>query len=406
MKWKEYVNSPVKVSALVIMFFVMFVLGAINYSKGVILPRAQDDLGFGYGDVGIIMGIYYTGFFLSSLLGGFISDKKGLRFISVLGAFIMIAGLIGTGASYNFITFSLLYAVVGMGLGIMTISSNAIVPPVFKDKQGLMFNIMMGVYGIGAFLAPLVLDYLFGVEISWRTIYIVLGSVLVIFAIYSIKAPLPKESDNKESLNFKEFFGMLKNKQFVLILFLLTSYVAAEAGLASWLPAYLEGINLENAQSLGARYLSIFFAIFTIGRLLGGMIVDKFGEKRVILVFSLLAAVMFGLAKFGPDAWAILYGVSGAFFSVIFPTAVALATTMFKNAGSALGFLYTAAGIGAMLSTWLVGWIMEHFGVRAGFNLPLIFLIGVALLTVFIHKDEAAEEEREEEPELLNVSGK
>jgi MFS transporter, OFA family, oxalate/formate antiporter len=383
MKLQHYMNTPIKKAALVIMFFVMFILGAINYSKGVILPRAQEDLGLNYSDIGIIMSIYYTGFFLSSLFGGYITDKRGLRFILAGGTLIMVLGLAGTGFSSNFVTFAIFYAIVGAGLGTMTISSNAVVPLVFPKKQGLMFNIMMGVYGIGAFLAPLLLDYLFGIQVTWRTIYVAIGIVLIVFALYSMKAPMAKKS-TKESLDVKQFFGMLKNKQFLLIMLMLTSYVAAEAGFASWLPGYLEGIQLENAQSKGAQILSLFFAIFTIGRLLGGIIVDKFGEKSVILVFSILAAVCLSIAKFGPDSFAILYGISGAFFSVIFPTAVALATSLFKNAGSALGFLYTAAGIGAMVSTWLVGYVMEFFGVRAGFNLPILFIAGVTVCALFI----------------------
>ncbi|ASI35608.1 MULTISPECIES: MFS transporter [unclassified Exiguobacterium] len=396
MEWKQHFDTPKKVAALIIMFFVMFTLGAINYSKGVILPRAQEDLGFGYNDIGIMMGIYYTGFFLSSLFGGYISDKRGIRFMMAGGTIIMIIGLTGTGFSNNFAIFALFYAIVGIGLGTMTIGSNAIVPPIFPQKQGLMFNVMMGVYGIGAFIAPLLLNYLFGVAVSWRTIYIVLGVTLILFAFYTLKAPMPKQTVEKEALDLKQFFGMLKNRQFVLLMLLLTLYVGAEAGFASWLPAYLEGIQLEEARSKGALYLSIFFAVFTIGRLLGGIIVDRYGEKRVIFVFASLAILTFSFAKFGPDSIAILYGVSGAFFSVIFPTAIALATSLFKNAGSALGFLYTAAGLGAMFSTWLVGYMMEFVGVRAGFNLPLFFLIGVVLCTFFI-KDQVKEVKRNQE---------
>ncbi|MCQ6264971.1 MFS transporter [Fictibacillus sp. WQ 8-8] len=299
----------------------------------------------------------------------------------------MGAGLFGTGSAQTIMFFLGFYMIVGFGLGAMTVASNAIVPAVYPDKQGLMFNITMGVYGLGMFATPLILRWMFSSDISWRVFYIGIAVLLVAFIVFVLAVKLPDGKADRASLSaFKE---MLKNAQFVFIMFILIFYVSAEVSFLNFFPSYLKSLDLNGATNaekgkLVTTILSVFSLLFTVGRLGGGWIAEKMGEKKTILIFAFLAVITVLISKFYADQWVYLFAAAGLFFSVLFPTATAIGTKLSETGGSALGLVYVSSGIGGAFAGWLVGAVSEKFGSAAGFNLPILFLSILLVFSFFV----------------------
>ncbi|MCK6259282.1 MFS transporter [Fictibacillus sp. KIGAM418] len=376
-------------TALIIMGFTMFLLGGLSSTKGIVLDEVKKDIGLDLNQFGLVVFIFQWGFTIASVIIGYLVDKKGLKLMTIIGAVIMGAGLFGTGSAQTIMFFLGFYMIVGFGLGAMTVASNAIVPAVYPDKQGLMFNITMGVYGLGMFATPLILRWMFSSAISWRVFYIGIAVLLVAFIVFVLSVKLPDGKADRASLSaFKE---MLKNAQFVFIMFILIFYVSAEVSFLNFFPSYLKSLDLNGAANvekgkLVTTILSVFSLLFTVGRLGGGWIAEKLGEKKTILIFAFLAVITVLISKFYADQWVYLFAASGLFFSVLFPTATAIGTKLSETGGSALGLVYVASGIGGAFAGWLVGAVSEKFGSAAGFNLPILFL-SILLVFSFFVKD-------------------
>ncbi|WP_408008695.1 MFS transporter [Pseudalkalibacillus sp. A8] len=278
------------------------------------------------------------------------------------------------------------YLVLGFGLGAMTVASNAIVPAVYPEKQGTMLNIAMGIYGFGMFLFRIVLKAMFSNDISWRYFYIGIAVLLNALIIYVFSVNLPEgEVDKVDLSSFKEMLG---HYQFILVMVFLIFYVSAEVSFLNFFPTYLKDLSLGGASeaaknSMVATIISVFSLCFTVGRLAGGWLIKKFGEKMLLMSFSALGLIFVTISKVFVDNWVYLFGVAGLFFSVLFPTATAIGTKLSRTGGSALGLVYVAAGIGGAFAGWIVGLVSEAYGSNAGFKLPIVFFSHSFSIVVF-----------------------
>ncbi|PLS17364.1 MFS transporter [Bacillus sp. M6-12] len=375
------------IAALIIMAFTMFLLGGIGSTKGIVLDEVKKSIGLDLNTMGMVVFIFQWGFTIAGVVSGYLVDKKGLKYMTLAGAAIMAAGLFGTGAAQTVLFFLGFYLIVGFGIGAMTVASNAIVPAVYPNRQGMMFNITMGVYGLGMFVTPLLLRWMFDANISWRVFYIGIGVLMIAFIILLLFTKLPKGKAERASLAaFKE---MLKNAQFVFVMIFLIFYVATEVSFLNFFPSFLKTLELGGASpgeknAMVAAILSVFSLLFTLGRLGGAFITQKLGEKKTILIFSLLAVANVTFSKFFAEEWVYSFAAAGLFLSVLFPTATAIGTKLSETSGSALGLVYVASGIGGAFAGWLVGAVSEKFGPEYGFNLPIIFLIILLIITFFI----------------------
>ncbi|WP_349408885.1 MFS transporter [Pseudalkalibacillus sp. SCS-8] len=378
-------------AALIMMFFTMFLLGGLSSTKGIVLDEVEKDIGLDLSQFGLVVFIFQWGFVIASVLIGYFTDKRGVKLMMVIGSIIMGAGLLGTGLAQTIAFFLGFYLVVGFGLGAMTVASNAIVPAVYPEKQGVMFNVAMGVYGFGMFLFPIVLKTMFSNDISWRYFYIGIAVLLIAFIIYVFTNNVPEGKVDK--IDLSAFVTMLKQGQFLLIMVFLIFYVSAEVSFMNFFPNYLKDLELGGASeatknSMVATIISVFSLCFTVGRLAGGWLISKLGERFLLISFSALGLLFVTVSKVFADEWVYLFGIAGLFFSVLFPTATAIGTKMSKTGGSALGLVYVAAGIGGAFAGWIVGLVSEAYGSSTGFNLPILFLGVLLLISFFIRPEE------------------
>ena len=161
----------------------------------------------------------------------------------------------------------------------------------------------------------------------------------------------------------------------LLYYLLITTYVAAELGIAAWLVAFLqEAKGMSLARS--SLYLSLFFVFIMAGRLLGSFVVERMGYLRILLLVAVAAIASLAAGIFGPPAWAILIPFTGLFFSIIFPTATAAVSERhLTNTGAILGLLFAFGGLGGALGPWVMGIANDAVGIELGFALTIVYCV-------------------------------
>ncbi|RBW70852.1 MFS transporter [Bacillus taeanensis] len=368
----------------------MFLLGGLANTKGIILEQVQSDIGLSLSQIGLVVFIFQWGFVIASMITGFLTDKKGLRFMMLIGASSMVIGLFATGFAATVFFFLGFYSIVGLGIGSMTVSINAIIPALYKENAGSMFNIANGVFGLGMIFMPIIMNVIFANDLSWRYFYIGLAAVIALTMIVITFADLPKPQAS--DLDLKAFLETIKNKQFMFVMLFLVFYVSSEASFMNFFPIYyksldIAGMTLAEKTEMAGYVIASFSVLFTIGRFAGGFINYKLGERNTLILFSGLSVVSLVISKLFAAEWAYLFMSVGLMFSVLFPTATAIGAKTTNKGGSALGFVYVAAGIGGAFAGWLVGVLSDIFGPSMGFNIPIVFVVIMFGLSLFI-KDE------------------
>ncbi|HWF92890.1 MAG TPA: sugar MFS transporter [Terriglobales bacterium] len=175
-------------------------------------------------------------------------------------------------------------------------------------------------------------------------------------------------------------WDMFRRKHFTLGIAAQFLYVAAQTGIFSFCVNYIlendPGVTrLEASKWLGA----IGFGLFMVGRLCGSAVISQFRPHRVLAAYSLvnvaLVAVTMGGGKIG------LYAMFATFFfmSVGFPTIFALAIRGLGEHTKLGSSLIVMSIVGGAIAAPFMGHIADRYSMRAGFVVPLVCFVFIAL---------------------------
>jgi fucose permease len=352
----------------------MMIFGGLDSVKGLFLPYLQKDLGLSYSEAGFIMSSTNIGFLVSSFFSGLLVDRLGIRKVFLFGVGLFLCSLLGFGMSGTFLLLVFFFIVVGLGAGSMEIGMNALIPIYYPNEQSKYFSFLHGFYGIGGIVFPILAGWLLVYGMQWNEWYIGFSILLLAAFLLLYRTPLPQKAE-VETMDKAELVSLLKSPLFITYIFLISLYVASEVGLGAYLPMYLievRGLTTGKA----ALLLSLFFVFFSAGRLWGGIWVERWGSIRTLMCFSLIGSTLLAVGLWDKTWTVWLFPLSGLMFSIIFPTIASMVSQSFpKRVGTALGFLFTAAGMGGLLSVWLIGVAMDHLGVFRAFTAVLWLLV-------------------------------
>ncbi len=137
-----------------------------------------------------IMGISsISGVLIGSMISGYVSDLYGRRFIYIYDLFLVSIFIFMTGFSTNYINFSILQLIVGLGIGAdypVSSSIQAEFSPKKSRGKYMFFNIFSFSIGSLIFLGLAVPLVLYTGVNAWRYMYMA-GAVFPILVLYSRK---------------------------------------------------------------------------------------------------------------------------------------------------------------------------------------------------------------------------
>lgn len=175
-------------------------------------------------------------------------------------------------------------------------------------------------------------------------------------------------------------WDMFRRKHFTLAIAAQFFCVAAQTGIFSFCVNYIlendPGVSrLQASKWLGA----IGFGLFMVGRLCGSAVISQFKPHLVLAVYAainvVLVAVTMGGGKLG------LYAMFATFFfmSVMFPTIFALGIRGLGEYTKLGSSLIVMSIVGGAIAAPFVGHIADMHSMRAGFVVPLVCLVFIAV---------------------------
>jgi OFA family oxalate/formate antiporter-like MFS transporter len=343
--------------------------------------------------------IFYA---LSMPVAGNFIKKYGPRNITLFGGIIVSLGWFLSSFATSIEMLTITYGVIGgIGVGIVYGAPMAVSARWFPNKKGLAVGLTLSGFGLSPFItAPisrLLIEH-FGVFSSFKILSVAFFIIILIFAL-PLRFPDEEEktkeniSDTKENSLDLPLMKVLKNRNFYIlwVCFAIGTFTGLMAiGISS--PVAQEIVGLSPTMS---AFSVALFAIFNgIGRPVFGMITDKIKFKQTAIIsFGLIILastimlnsgegnIMFYIISFSMF-WFILGG-----WLAIAPTAVANSFGA-KNYARNYGFLFTAYGVGAVVSSITSGIIKDVFGSYIYVFYPTIgsAIIGILILVLWIKK--------------------
>lgn len=387
---KYRVNTKTNTMAIVFIFAMMILVAIIENIRGVFIPIFKQDFGINDTTIGFMLTVSSFGYIISTYVGGALCEKVGQKKVILLGFTFIIISLGLLGVTYNVPLLLIGMFIMNMGLALTAIAANTLVPILFLSFQAIMINITHFCYGLGSTFAQRLAGILVFKGINWRTIYlmeaILVISLMVVFIF--IKIPEPSKNKSDEKVNKSE---LIKNKLIYFYIAALGFYVFAEVGTGNWFINFMQKGYKYN-ESKSSFYLALFFGIFTIGRLLGGFIVERVGYLKTVLISVTMATLLFLTGLLMGEQGMIVISISGLFFAITFPTVILSIGKVFKkNTAYITGVIMTFGSIINMIMNLILGRLNDKVGVYLSFYVvPLsLFISIVFLFLIYINTKES-----------------
>ncbi|MCB2301113.1 MFS transporter [Clostridium tagluense] len=373
-----------KNNAIVIIFlFIAMALNAMaENTKGIFIPSFKLDFNIDNTGIGIMIFIGSLAYISFSYIGGILCEKIGQKRVIILGLSCMVLSLALMSVVDSYTFFLINMFIMNIGLALTSISINTLVPVLLLSYQAILMNIIHFCYGVGGATGQALGGILMTKGFTWRNIYlgISLLFVILLIAFTFIKMPHTHKYSEGNKINKLE---LLKNKVIYFYVFALGFYVFSEVATVSWLVNYIKD-NYKYNSSKSAFYSVMFLVIFSIGRLVGGFVVEKLGYLKTTMGSLIIAVCLFTLGLVVGEKGLIIISISGLFFAITFPTLVLTISKVFKqNTAYITGVIVTLTSSINMLLNLVIGKLNDRVGTYFAFYMIPISLI-ISIIFIYL----------------------
>ena len=374
-------DNQTKIIVTIAAFFAFFIFGFADNLKGPLLPVLLEEFSLSYAQGSNILLMLYLGFMVSILGSGLLAGGFGNRFVLLLSGIVIAVAFAGMSIASNRILLYPIFFSIGISLGGIEIGANGAISDIYHEKSGQYLNLLSVFHGAGSMLAPWIVGLFLTNGLPWQTVYRDSFFPILLFPLTFLFLRFTSEK-SKKTFKSKNNSDNFIDTNLILLAILILFYVSAEIGISSWMIDYLykvKGFNLKSASIM----LTVFWALMTIGRFLASFIVERIGYIKSMTISTILALVSFSLGLIDGTYFPYFLPITGLFFSLIFPTATAVAAKIFPNhKARALSSLFFFAGIGGLIGPWLIGYVSNWFGITVGFPMLLIYITGTVVMLI------------------------
>jgi fucose permease len=289
---------------------------------------------------------------------------------------------------------------IGVGTTMLQTTGSPLVQQLDTPKnyhRNLTFTIACATFG--AFLAIFFLAYIRGTGRPWQAYYLFFAVICLALLALFIPSRFPPRVSDAEGIRLDQIGRLLRNP--ILLTYGVGNYVyaAAEVGTYFWIPKFFEDVHgvpaaVANANaatflqrvfpSLPAFIFALFFGMQGIGRVLGGAVLNRFGSRRVMRFYSVMALVSLIVAITGSKyVTAVGFAACGFFTSVLYPLLFSGTISSFAEHHGTISGLLCTSYIAQAVTIPSQGWVGDHIGMRAAFVIPVVCMIYVVGLAMF-----------------------
>lgn len=382
---------------VLLIFLIFFVISFLTNVLGPLIPDIIDSFGLSIGLAGFLPFSFFVAYGVMSIPAGILIEKYSEKAVT-LGAFLLAflaALMFALFPAFEVALISLFS--IGIGMAMLQVVIN----PLLRQAGGeehFAFNSVLAqlFFGSASFLSPwlysylvnnlhtensdpviLLLNRLVAPENKWVSLYWVfaLTALLMVVIIAIVKFPKVVLRDDERIDTQTGLRSLLSNKYVWLFFLGIFAYVGTEQGISNWASKFLQVYHGVDPATTGARVLSFFWGLMTVGCLLGLFVLKIFDSRRVLSIAAVLAMIALALALFGSLGIALIaFPLAGFFLSVMWSIVVSLGlNSVPRHHGTFSGILCTGIAGGAVVPL-IIGGIAEFTGLKLAMLLLFVTL--------------------------------
>lgn len=395
---------------LLVFIYIAFVsLGLPDSILGVAWPSMRGELGIPLQGAGLIAIVLTACSAISSVSSAFVARRLGTGPVVAVSCFLSAIGLVGYSFAPSFAWVLVAAVPLGFGQGSVDSSLNAYVASGYSSRH---MNWLHASWGIGATIGPMIMTQALVSGLLWRNGYRIIASLQgglgLLFALSlrlwtrvdagsSAGGSAPGsagtslgerieggQAEQELTPTGKPKISGLRRAEPWLQVAMYALYCAGEISVGIWSASLL-----VEARGLGAGIAGILVAAYyggiTGGRVLTGFVSDRVGNRGMVRLGLLTAAVGLGLLMLRLPIPLTLAGflLLGLGFAPIFPSLMHETPRRFdrNTYRTVISFQMAAAYLGGSVFPGAVGLVAAWLGLESLFFCVAFFVLALFILS-------------------------
>ncbi|WP_052404801.1 MFS transporter [Bacillus rubiinfantis] len=349
---------------------------------------------------GLILSIFFLGYAIMQIPGGWLSDKFGARIVILVSvfSFSIFTGL--TGIAWSFAILVIIRFIFGIGEGsFFPAGGKLIADAIPEERRSKAMSVFLSALTAAGIIAPILATSMM-VSIGWRWMFILIGLLGMFIGIlnwFFLKPKagmdLPKQVDFTVQQN-KTTKGsikrMLKTPMIWALIIVSFSHGFISWGLSAWMPTYL--VNERGLDLLSLGVLALIPGVTgVLFFLLAGYVIDKQKNGREKWIgaisgvgYAIMVYLMFHAKTItGVIVFQSLIPMFGATLSVII-FSMPIKRLSQEVAGTAIGVVNLGMQVAGFLAPLGMGFIIDAFNGSYKGAVWLLTSFGVVCFLAFV----------------------
>ncbi|WEO77566.1 MFS transporter [Cryobacterium sp. SO2] len=362
--------------------FALFFVSGLGLASWVSrIPTARDDLALRTDQVGLLIFGLSAGSVIGLLSAVWLLSAFGARRALLLSIATSSAGLVLVGAAASVwgsapLAFAAL-ALVGFGMGAADVMMNVEGAAVERELGVTLMPLLHACFSLGTVVGALAgsAAAALGLPVGWHLAGIAalaLATAAAAVRFVPLRPALGDASDAGDHTlvrpNWRErmrtSLGVWRDSSILLIGVIVLGMTFAEGSASDWLAlAVVDGHGQSDAT--GALVFGVFVSAMTVGRVLGGPVLDRFGRVPVLRACSVLGVAGLLLVILAPAIWLLVVGTVlwGIGASLGFPVGMSAAADDTANAAARVSAVAMIGYFAFLVGPPVLGLIGERVGI-------------------------------------------
>lgn len=388
-----------------------FVISFITNILGPLIPDIIKNFNLSHlAMAGFIPTSFFIAYAIMSIPAGILIDRIGEKSVLFFGFLLPFIGTLvfAFNPTYNMLLASCF--IIGLGMAMLQTVLNPLQRVAGgEENYAFIAELAQFMFGIASFASPLVYIYLVKElnpktyvegnnlfidmlakvtppQLPWVSLYWLFAIILffMLLAVLFVRIPKVELTGEEKAGSASSYLELFKSKQVWLFFVGIFSYVSAEQGIANFMTTFLEKYHQVDPQLEGAKAVSSFWGLMTVGCVVGMVLLKLFDCKKVLVGSGVLSTILLLLALFGSKEIAIIaFPTIGFCISVMFSIVFSLAlNSVAKFHGSFAGILCSGI-VGGAGGPLIVSAIADATNLRIGMLFILAFILYITSIGVW-----------------------
>jgi fucose permease len=374
-----------KVVALLCVFGLGMCFSLLGSISVKLMPRLKID----QGKFGSLISAFMFTCLVASLITGVVVDRIGYKPVAIFGfiATAVCIFILARGQTYG--TALLPCLLLGFGAMALNTAGNTLIPVVlFGGKNpAAASNLGNAFFGLGLFVTPLVVSFLFK-KTSYENTVSALAVIVVVPVVLAVIAKYPQVP---AGFAISDAVALLREPAVLVAALALFCYISLESSFCNWLPPYCKEIisrdflNIDGSvvDAASQQMLSAFAVAMMAGRLITSQIgsITEYGSWFVAGTALIAVLLIVAMGRSGAIWTGALAVCAGLAFAPCFPTIVGVTYSKHpENFGSVFGIIFAVGLLGAVIVPKAIGNLAKGSSVQK--SLKLLIPAGLALIVL------------------------